>query len=134
MNKIIEMLIRHEGMRLKPYTDTVGKLTIGVGRNLTDNGITEEEARSMLKSDIHDATKDIRNNFKWYDTLSTNRKRVIIAMVFNMGINRFKRFKKTIAHIESEDYEDAALEMLRSKWALQVGKRADELSKIMRNG
>lgn len=47
-----DMLIRHEGLKLKPYRDTVGKLTIGAGRNLNDLGISEREAMFLLDNDI----------------------------------------------------------------------------------
>lgn len=46
------MLIRHDGLRLKPYRDTRNKLTIGVGRNLDDVGITREEALMLPNNEI----------------------------------------------------------------------------------
>lgn len=49
MSRLHDMLIRHEGLRLKPYHDTVRKLTIGIGRNLDDVGITHEEALILLE-------------------------------------------------------------------------------------
>jgi lysozyme len=130
---IEEMLIRHEGLRLKPYRCTAGKLTIGVGRNLDDNGISEDEAMVMLTNDIVSARKAL-SVYTWFDGLSTVRKNVCLDMVFNLGIKGFSRFKWMINCLTRGDYECAANEMLNSKWAMQVGKRVYELSEMMRKG
>ena len=130
---INELIAKHEGLRLKPYTDTVGKLTIGYGRNLDDNGISKYEAELMLVSDIEDVYRDL-SCFKWISDLNPAREAVIVDMVFNLGISRFKKFKKTIAHIAVGDYYLASIEMLDSKWAKQVGHRAIELSHMMKTG
>ncbi|UCE64516.1 MAG: glycoside hydrolase family protein [Nitrospirota bacterium] len=132
--KIREMLIRHEGLRRKPYRDTVGKLTIGVGRNLDDVGISREEALVLLNNDIAKVRRDVKRAFPWFESLNTDRRNVVLNMVFNLGLSRFRGFKKTIAAIKEKRWEDAAKEMLDSKWAKQVKGRAQELSKIMRTG
>ena len=129
-----KMLIRHEGMRFKPYEDSVGKLTIGVGRNLDDVGITEHEVLMLLAHDIDTAVRGLDRRAPWWIELDTIRRQVLIDMVFNLGINGFMKFKKTIAAIKSKDWEEAALEMMDSKWATQVGGRATELSEMMRTG
>jgi len=131
---IIDLLIKHEGLRLKPYRDTVGKLTIGVGRNLDDMGITEKEARFMLENDIVRIKKTLMQTFPWYPNLFKKRKDVVVNMVFNLGITRFKRFRKLIKAIQIQDYDRAAKEMLDSKWAKQVGRRASELARMMKTG
>lgn len=127
------MLIRHEGLRLKPYKCTAGKLTIGVGRNLDDNGITEAEARMMLNYDIEMSRAPLLK-LKWFTELNTPRQDAVINMVFNLGFPRFMKFKKTIAYLEAKDYENAAVEMLNSTWAKQVGDRAVELAAIILSG
>jgi lysozyme len=132
--KLIKQLIRHEGLKLKPYIDTVNKTTIGVGRNLTDVGINVEEAMFLLNNDIAGCVLDLRKNLSFYDDLNDERKNVLINMCFNLGINRFLKFQKTLALIEKGDYEDASEEMLDSKWAIQVGYRATELADIMKKG
>mgnify|MGYP003406297527 CR=1 FL=1 len=126
------LLINHEGIRLKPYTDTVGKLTIGVGRNLADKGITHAEALAMLDKDIADATNDCLHEFPWFVGLTEPRKWVILSMVFNLGLEGLKKFKRMLACVELEDYQGAAWEMAQSKWAQQVGMRAVELQEMMR--
>lgn len=127
-----DLLIRHEGVRLKPYTDTVGKLTIGVGRNLDDKGITHAEAMALLEKDIADATNDCLHAFPWFADLTQERQWVIISMVFNMGLAGVRKFTRMLAAIELGDYSVAAKEMGESRWAKQVGNRASELQALMR--
>ncbi len=135
-NTLTDLLKKHEGLRLKPYVDTATppRLTIGFGRNLDDVGISIDEAEFMLDNDIKRTLAECRANFTWFNGLSENRQAVVASMVFNMGIARFKGFARTIAHIEAGYYEDAAREMLDSKWASQVGRRAVELAQLMREG
>jgi len=129
---IKEQLIKHEGLRLDMYVDSVGKNTIGVGRNIDDRGITKDEAMYLLDNDIKIIMEQV-SHVRWFDSLSDVRRKVIIDMVFNLGITRFKGFTKTIAHIAAGDYDGASKEMLNSKWAEQVGTRAITLSKMMKD-
>jgi lysozyme len=128
------MLIRHEGLRLTPYRDAKSKLTIGVGRNLDDVGITRAEALMLLDNDIATVRRDVKLAFPWFPGLDPARKDVVLNMVFNLGLARFRRFEKTIASIRAGDWENAAREMLKSRWANQVGKRATELAAMMERG
>lgn len=127
-----DLLIRHEGMKLKPYLDCVGKLTIGAGRNLDDVGISQKEAEMLLENDIERSLALAESAFDWFYRLSPVRQDVILSMIFNLGIHGFLGFKKMIQAISIYDYELASREMLDSKWAGQVGKRAYELSEMMR--
>lgn len=133
MNDLRGMLIRHESMRLRPYLDTKGKITIGVGRNLEDVGISSDEALYMLDKDILRA-RAASATFAWYQRLDPTRKDVIISMVFNMGLDRFTGFKRMLAAMERSDFESAANEMLASEWSAQVKSRATELAQMMRTG
>ena len=127
------MLFR-SGLRLKPYRDAESKLTIGVGRNLDDEGITRAEALMLLDNDIATVGRDVTRAFPWFPGLDPVRKDVVLTMVFNLGLPRFRRFEKTIAAIRAGDWESAAREMLKSRWANQVGKRALELAAMMERG
>lgn len=127
-------LIRDEGVKLKPYRDTVGKLTIGVGRNLDDVGISEAEAAHLLDGDIERTARALDKALPWWRNLDDVRQRVVLNMAFNMGINSLRRFKNTLAAIQAGKYEDAATGMLSSKWAQQVGQRAQRLASMMRKG
>lgn len=131
---LIDRLIKHEGLRLKPYKCPAGKLTIGVGRNLEDRGITEEEAMILLQNDILACRKDCYTSFIWYGELDEVRQGVILEMCFNLGISRLKGFKKMLKACELKNYTLASQEMLSSLWARQVGNRAKKLADIMRKG
>ena len=135
LERIKEQLVRHEGLRLKPYRCTAGKLTIGIGRNLDDCGITESEAYIMLINDIMNCEKQLQARIPdIYNQLDEVRKSVLVNMCFNLGINGLLGFKNTLAFIKVGDWERAANNMLVSRWAKQVGRRAIELSELMRKG
>ena len=135
MNRIKEQLGRHEGLRLKPYRCTAGKLTIGIGRNLDDCGITQSEAYVMLINDIMNCEKQLQANIPdIYNSLDEVRKSVLLNMCFNLGISGLLGFKNTLEFIKVGDWERAANNMLVSRWAKQVGRRAIELSELMRKG
>lgn len=134
MDKFVSDLLRDEGMRLKPYTDSVGKLTIGIGRNLEDNGITEAEALMMAKEDANRSRRDCRFSFDFWDDLSERRKRALANMCFNLGLPRLLKFKNMIHALEQGDYERAAVEALDSQWARQVGDRAQRIATALREG
>jgi lysozyme len=135
MNRIKAQLVRHEGLRLKTYRCTAGKLTIGIGRNLEDRGISQKEAYAMLERDILDFEQQLLNEIPdVYNGLDEVRQSVLLNMCFNLGIKGLLEFKNTLAFIDAGDWERAANGMLASKWAKQVGKRAIELSELMRKG
>ena len=129
-----EDLERDEGLRLKPYVDTVGKLTIGIGRNLDDVGISEVEARLMLQEDIRRATRSLDSRLPWWRSLCDERQDVLVNMAFNLGISSLLGFRGALAKMQLKDWAGAAAEMLDSSWAKQVGARAPRLSEQMRRG
>lgn len=131
--RLIQQLILDEGLKLFPYKDTVGKLTIGVGRNLDDKGITKQEALMLLENDILEVEKQL-NKFQWFKELDSIRQEVIANMVFNVGLSRFLQFKKMILALQNKDFNTASEEMLNSKWAEQVKQRAVRLAKQMKTG
>lgn len=126
-------LVWAEAEKLFPYRCSAGKLTIGVGRNLDDRGITQEESRFLLANDIAIVLKDCENLDYW-DDLDPVRKLVIADMVFNLGYSRFLRFVKLNAAMRIKDYTLAALEMKDSQWYKQVGRRAWKLREAMLSG
>ncbi len=131
---IQDLLIKHEGLRLKPYTDTVGKLTIGVGRNLTDVGISNDEAMFLLNNDIQTAIAELTNNLPWFTSLDPVRQNVLVDMNFNMGWHTLSTFTTFLGYVQSGDYTSAASDMLNTEWAKQVGARAQEDSQMMLTG
>lgn len=134
INQLKKELRRDEGFRSKPYTDTVGKLTIGVGRNLTDRGIRDDEAELMLSNDVTEVLDDLSNSLAWFDDLDEVRQRALANMAFNLGVTGLLKFKKTLDLIRKEQYDLASKELMNSKWAKQVGARAKRLSYMIRTG
>ena len=126
-------LTRDEGRRLKPYVDTVGKTTIGVGRNLTDVGISDAECDTMLSNDVDRTVAWLDRNLPWWRQLDPVRQRVVINMAFNMQ-GGLLTFTNTLAAMKRGDYAAAADGMLASKWAGQVSARATRLAAMMRSG
>ena len=131
--KLKNLLTEDEGLKLFPYRDTVGKLTIGVGRNLDDVGISRAEAMFLLDNDIQRSIVPLLRE-KWFGEINEVRKAVVISMVFNLGHEGFKGFKNLRRCLAAHDYLAASAEMLKSKWAFQVGDRAVRLSEMMKFG
>jgi lysozyme len=132
-NILVARLNRTEGRRSKPYLDTVGKITIGVGHNLTAKGLPDSLIDALLNIDLADANSGAEK-LSVYDKLDAIRQTVLVDMVFNMGLEDVQKFVNTLSAINRRDYESAATNMLNSAWAKEVGSRAVELAEIMRTG
>jgi lysozyme len=131
---LADEITRDEGLRLKPYKCTADKLTIGIGRNLEDVGITPSEARMLLQGDIARVCADLDRQLSWWMTLSDNRQRALANMGFNLGVPGLLKFRNMLAAMQSGDFNRAAEEALASKWAGQVGERAHRIAKMIREG
>ena len=131
---LVAELTRDEGVRLKPYKDSVGKTTIGIGRNLDDVGISEDEAEFLLHSDIARTAAGLDSALIWWRDLDEVRQRVLLNMAFNLGVYALLQFHQTLGFIKSGLWGAAADGMLDSLWAKQVGPRATRLADMMRTG
>jgi lysozyme len=136
LETLIAALQKDEGLRLKPYLDTASppRVTIGYGRNLSDKGITYNEAMEMLRSDALDAIEDAAKIVDNWAELNDVRQAVLANLVFNMGKSGVLQFRTMLGAIADLKFEEAATAMLASKWATQVGKRAQRLAEEMRTG
>ena len=132
--KLIQELKRDEGVELRPYKCSAGFLTLGCGRNIQERGITMDESDYLLANDIKICEEEATKVFKWFPSLTDDRQRAIINMVFNLGLTKLLHFKKFLAAMEAEDWEEAGKQMLDSKWARQVGNRSDRLEQMIVNG
>ncbi len=132
---LVSQLQRHEGVRLRPYRDTVGKLSIGVGRNLDDRGISRDEADYLLGNDLETAQRDCEGMFSsWYPSLDSVRQAALVNICFNLGAEKLLSFERALGAMAAKQYGRAAREFLDSKWARQVGQRAVELCAQIKTG
>lgn len=132
--RLMAQLSIDEGRKKKLYKDTASppKWTIGVGRNIEDRGLREDEIDLMLFNDIKEAEGIARSLVPQFDKLGDVRQEVLVNMAFNMGMPRLSGFKKMLAALSDYDYQEAADQMEDSVWYRQVGDRAERLVRAMR--
>ncbi|QXZ11674.1 glycoside hydrolase family protein [Pseudomonas sp. AO-1] len=123
-----------EGRKRRIYRDTVGKWTVGVGRNIEDRGLRDDEIDLMLSNDIDEALGTARALLPNFDKLDEVRQEVVVNMAFNLGMTRLGGFRKFLAALNAFNYARAADEMESSMWFKQVGDRARRLVYAMREG
>ncbi len=134
MDDLRSLLIEHEANKLFPYVDPVGKITIGVGRNLTDRGITNVTSMQMLEEDIALCKMQLEH-FSWYTSMDKVRQEVLIELCFNIGFHDLLQFKTMISFLQEKDWELAADAMLASKWRQDVGViRSSNMAKRLVTG
>lgn len=131
---LVDQLIRDEGLRLKPYTDQFDNATIGVGRNLSANGISHAEAMLLLEHDIDAAILDLARNFPWFEALDPVRQRVLVNVRFNLGPTKLRTFTRFLKAMAAGDYQKAAVALRESRWATQVKGRAVRLITMLQTG
>ena len=134
LTRLSRQLEIDEGRRRRLYKDTVGKLTIGVGRNIEDRGLRDDEIDLMLKNDLEEAASIARAVVPVFDKLDDVRQEVIVNMSLNLGQARLAGFKQFIAALVRFDFQRATSEMMDSKWYEQVGDRGKRLAYAMREG
>lgn len=130
---LIAMLRRHEGVEPYGYQCSEGKLTVGVGRNIDPEGglgLSADEIDYLLENDINRTIADLEK-FTWYVGLSENQQAGLVDFHFNVGGTTFRKFKNMIAALADGDYAEAAKELLDSRYAKQVGKRAKTIAALI---
>jgi len=122
----------HEGLSLKPYYCTANKLSIGIGRNLDDRGITKEEALLLFANDLRIACSDLYRVFgDDFKGFPDNAQLVFIDMMFQLGFSRFCGFLKMIDYAKAGNWKEAARELMDSKYAKQVPNRAKHNEELL---
>ena len=136
MNRLRDMIKRHEGVETHCYKDHLGLETIGVGRCIAEGslGLSDDEIDYLLDNDIVRCIKELTRSLPWFSSLDEVRKEALIDLCFNLGLTRLLGFKKALAAIEVSDWDTAKVELLDSRWANQVGNRAQEISEMIRTG
>ncbi len=130
---LISTLKRHEGYRQLVYKCPAGKLTIGYGLNLEDNGVTIEEAEYLMINNLIRKEDELKKSILYFDNLPDNAKDVLLNMAYQLGVPQLLRFRRMWAAISNNDWQTASTEMLDSRWAKQTPRRANELASIMAN-
>jgi len=133
-NRFIKQMRFHEGVRNKVYKDHLGIETIGVGRNLVDRGLSDEEVDYLLSNDIQIVENELDNGLSWWRDLDEVRQRALADLAFNMGLPRLHGFVKMLSALQRRDYHAAADELLDSKYAKQVGERSNRVAEMIRTG
>jgi lysozyme len=130
---LLDDLKRDESLRLKLYRDSVlGKLTIGWGRNIEDCGISRDEAEVMLLADVDEVVRDLDLMLPWWRGLSPDQQRGLANMAFNLGLPKLLKFKDMLSALKRGNGLEAATAALNSRWARQVGERADRVATRLR--
>lgn len=138
IDELTRQLRADEGVRRTVYKDTLGLWTIGVGRLVDPSkpgaGLRDSEIDMMLRNDIHDRLTQLADRLPWFYDLSDPRQGVLVNMAFQLGVNGLMEFKTTLDLVRRGQYAEAAVQMLKSKWALQTPQRARRLAQQMALG
>ena len=133
MYELEKRIKEHEGLRLKPYADDKGNITIGYGHNLTDNGITTQQAELLFDDDIRTAKQEIAGKMLYFVVkLPAEKYGVLIELVFWIGIGKVLGFKKMLSALKAEDWNKAADELLDSRLGREYPTRTGELADVLR--
>ncbi len=135
--ELTKQLRRDEGEVLTAYADTLGYLTIGVGRLIDKKkggGISEEESAYLLANDIRNKTAAVIKALPWSEHLEPARLGVLVNMAFQLGITGLLGFKTTLGLVQGGNYDRAAEGMADSLWSKQTPARCARLQKQMRTG
>ena len=124
--RLFAQLRLHEGVEVYPYKCSAGYLTIGVGRNIEERGLSDDEIDYILNNDVNIATDELVRTFDWYADLDEVRQRVVIDMVFNLGMPRFKQFKNMIKALDEGNYKEASIQMMDLRNMMETGEDSSD--------
>ena len=130
---LLKKIKKHEGFRSTVYKCTEGYDTIGYGFAIKDLFLDEDIAELILVRNLALLVERIKKTFPWVKDAPTEIQDVVVDMCYQLGVNGFSKFKKTIYYFETEQYEEASAEMLDSLWAKQTPARAKELIEIIKS-
>jgi lysozyme len=136
MSKLIEQLKRHEGIRTHAYQCTANMTTVGVGRNIDEDGgigLSIDEIEFLLENDIKRCKQELIS-FPWFSQIDSVRQDALVNLCFNLGMTRLLGFRNALTAMSVGDYDKAADEFMDSRWAKQVGSRAEEVCAMIRTG
>ena len=128
IDKILQSIRENEGFRLRTYLDSLDFPTIGYGFRIKDLIMPKSAAEIILRHKVFEIIKKIEKRFDWFEVMPDPVQEVIIEMCYQLGLEGFAGFKKTIQYFKKRDWLKAADEMLDSEWAKQTPARANQLS------
>tara|TARA_R100001460_G_scaffold36588_5_gene70216 strand:- start:1426 stop:1845 length:420 start_codon:yes stop_codon:yes gene_type:complete len=136
MGQLIDMIKRHEGVKSKVYKCSQGYETIGVGRNISESGLglSDDEIDYLLHNDLERCNEELAKAYDWYSELDKPRRDAMVDICFNLGITRLRGFVKALEAMSRQQFDIAADEFMDSRWATQVGYRAEEVTEMIRTG
>jgi lysozyme len=137
MQRLLETLKRHEGVRYYVYRDHLGYETIGVGRCINRAvglGLSPDEVEYLLINDVQRCIEELDGAFDWFKDLDEVRREAMINLCFNLGLTKLRKFVNALEAMKQRNYNKAAAEFLNSKWANQVGERSREVAQMIRTG
>ena len=130
-DKLKNLLIKHEGEKFKPYLCTAGKVTIGIGHNLEDKGISKAVSDLLYKEDITEVINDLNKIFNNFEHLPENIQLVLADMRFQLGGDGFRKFKKMIKAVNNSNWKEMIVQMKNSLWYKQTRNRAIDLINLV---
>jgi lysozyme len=133
MSKLVEQLKRHEGIRTHAYQCTANMTTVGVGRNIDEDGglgLSIDEIEFLLENDIRRCKQELIA-LPWFPEIDSVRQDALINMCFNLGGTRLSKFKNMLAACRKHDWNEMARQMEDSRWFGQVGRRSKELQDLV---
>ena len=136
MSKLSDQLRIHEGVRSHAYKCSANMIPVGVGRNIDENGglgLSDDEIDYLLENDIRRCKQELIT-LPWFSQIDSVRQDALINMCFNLGMTRLLGFKNALTAMSVGDYDTAADEFMDSRWAKQVGRRAEEVCTMIRTG
>jgi lysozyme len=137
MQRLLETLKRHEGVRYYVYRDHLGYETIGVGRCINRAvglGLSPDEVEYLLINDVQRCIEELDGAFDWFKDLDEVRREAMINLCFNLGLTKLRKFVNALEAMKQRNYNKAAAEFLNSKWANQVGERSREVAHMIKTG
>ena len=141
IDKLKDQLKIDEGVKYEIYNDHLGYATFGIGHLITASDpeyempigtpVSEERVNEVFKLDVEKFISETEKVFPKLTELPDTIQLVLVNMCFNLGAPRLSKFHKFIAAINNSELIEAAVEMMDSRWANQVGARAERLKQIV---
>lgn len=139
-DKIIAQLKTDEGLKLVPYFDSLGYLTIGYGHRgllgvvMVQGGISQTYAEQLLSSDVDIHVAGLDHAMPWWRGMNDARQDAFVNMGFNLGVHKLLTFDIFLDLMKAANYNGAADDLTTTLWHKQVGARGPRIENVIRSG